>query len=341
MRALTKNRPFLESRSNKRDIINDHADYASKVYAPVARQGRLPVKNQVVDYGIPLISNYQGLNALEASLPAESFVSKVQQPSRVVPKSAQGRKGQQIVADLAYVDKLLEEKKKEKKTVVIENVYKKFEPVVRAPTPSVAAPPNEDLYNAALLLQRLLRGRAVQNRMYEGKQNTLPLIRELRLAEENFPKAPKDPQRKLKRAIDAIQGEVLSHALDFMAKDIVRVSEEMKIMAMVKAANTTRRVREAEESGRRQAEDVLRKKREQQFAEMVPTHTYTLTLMPTLDLAPAPTHLPNYTPYADGSACEHGTAVLRRGVRAGGDHGGVRGSETGIGSEGPPPRPGS
>jgi len=37
---------------------------------------------------------------------------------------------------------------------------------------------------AILLLQRLLRGRAEQNRMFEGKEKRLDLITELRLTEE-------------------------------------------------------------------------------------------------------------------------------------------------------------
>ena len=43
--------------------------------------------------------------------------------------------------------------------------------VERPPTPSVEeqAPEEEDLENAVVFLQRLLRGRAVQNMMFEGK----------------------------------------------------------------------------------------------------------------------------------------------------------------------------
>ena len=35
-----------------------------------------------------------------------------------------------------------------------------------------------------MLLQRLLRGRAMQNMLYEGKERRLELIRELRVEEE-------------------------------------------------------------------------------------------------------------------------------------------------------------
>lgn len=279
MRALENFRPHQESKPNRRDIVKEHANFGSKMYAPKARMGRLPVKNQVVDYGIPLISNYQGLTALENSLPMSQFDVTVKEPAKIVPKSAQGRKGQQIVTDLLYVDQLVEERKKEKKTVKIENVYKKFEPVLRAPTPSVVPPPQEEEYNATLLLQRLLRGRAIQNSMYEGKQKALQLIRELRIAEEPVEAVGESPETILHNTtVDTMQGEVISNALDFISKEIVRMSEERKIASMVKLANFTRRQREAEESGRRQAEDRLRKKREEYFTEMMGVHTSTVDL---------------------------------------------------------------
>jgi len=137
-------------------------------------------------------------------------------------------------------------------------------------------PPNEEQYNAVLLLQRLLRGRAIQNNMYEGKQKALMLIRELRIAEDPVQaKVPSPESVLLDTALDTMQGEVISNALDFIFKDITRTAEERKIAALVRLANHTRRVREAEESGRRQAEDALRKKREQQYTEIMAVHSST------------------------------------------------------------------
>ncbi|WIA14289.1 hypothetical protein OEZ85_002823 [Tetradesmus obliquus] len=55
----------------------------------------------------------------------------------------------------------------------------------RPPTPGAPPLPDADGQHAALvLLQRLLRGRAVQNEMYAGKTSRLQLIRELRLGLE-------------------------------------------------------------------------------------------------------------------------------------------------------------
>ena len=52
----------------------------------------------------------------------------------------------------------------------------------RPPTPRLPTPreDDDDLEQAALLLQRLIRGRVIQNKMYMGKERRLTLINELR-----------------------------------------------------------------------------------------------------------------------------------------------------------------
>jgi hypothetical protein len=45
-----------------------------------------------------------------------------------------------------------------------------------------------------------------------------------------------------------------------LSKEIIRWKQEKKIAAMVKIAERERRIREAEESGRRQAEEIQRRR---------------------------------------------------------------------------------
>jgi hypothetical protein len=93
-RGLGKSRAAtLDEKEPRRDIVGEHANFAStviqsylavkhhainsytmrallvQVYAPITREGRLPVKNQVAEYSIPLISNFRGLESLEKGLP--------------------------------------------------------------------------------------------------------------------------------------------------------------------------------------------------------------------------------------------------------------------------------
>lgn len=126
-------------------------------------------------------------------------------------------------------------------------------------------------------MQRLLRGRAIQNTMYEGKQKALNLIRELRVAEEHIvaDDAAAQETELFNVTVDTMQGEVIASTLDFVSKEIVRIMEEQKIADMVRGAEATRRQREAVEAGRRQAEDALWKKREQKYKAVMGGHSST------------------------------------------------------------------
>lgn len=114
-----------------------------------------------------------------------------------------------------------------------------------------------------ILLQRLLRGRAIQNMMFEGKEKRLDLIAELRATEEW--KAVSDleeekvllenyQERVLDGVSEALQASIISKTMDHLSKELVRFKQERTIAAMVRLAEDVRRRREAEESGKRQAE---------------------------------------------------------------------------------------
>ena len=64
----------------------------------------------------------------------------------------------------------------------------KKERVVRPPTPTFDdeddSDAEEELQSAVLLLQKLIRGRAVQNVMFEGKERRKELIDELRIEQQ-------------------------------------------------------------------------------------------------------------------------------------------------------------
>merc|ERR1719408_1079911 len=69
----------------------------------------------------------------------------------------------------------------------------------RPETPRVkedVLPEEEEQEAAVLLLQRILRGRAYQNRMFEGKEKRLDLINELRAAERYDDTATTEEERR-------------------------------------------------------------------------------------------------------------------------------------------------
>ena len=61
-------------------------------------------------------------------------------------------------------------------------------------------------------------------------------------------------ERLLDGVTEAIQSSVISQTMDNLSKELVRLKQERKIANMVRIAEDVRRQREAEESGRRQAE---------------------------------------------------------------------------------------
>lgn len=85
---------------------------------------------------------------------------------------------------------------------------------------------------AIILLQRLIRGRAIQNMMFEGKEKRLDLISELRATEEWKKASNVEEERTLvenyqERVLDgvseSVQAAVISKTMDNLSKELVRL----------------------------------------------------------------------------------------------------------------------
>jgi len=93
---------------------------------------------------------------------------------------------------------------------------------------------DEKRENAIILLQRLLRGRANQNLMYEGKEKRLALIEELLIVANVASLSENQVQERLLQAheerlkdavVESIQGEVMSRAFDMLSKELIRFKQ--------------------------------------------------------------------------------------------------------------------
>merc|ERR1719213_1123955 len=145
-------------------------------------------------------------------------------------------------------------------------------------------PEEEEQEAAVLLLQRIIRGRAYQNLMFEGKEKRLDLINELRAA-ERFAETATTVEEKgyidqlrnkaFEGVLESIQGSVISSTLDQLSKELLRFQQERRIAAMVSLAERDRQLRQAQESGRRQAEERLRE-REEMFRQVMGVHQGTV-----------------------------------------------------------------
>ena len=305
LRKMYKARKNVEIKGKKRDIIEDYANFGSTVYAPITRDGlSLDKKANKYEVQPEALSSYQGIEELSRSLPNMVFQSRVSvdkvnytfkgKLSRGdVSHLAQLKKAQASIdaalkTAAAKVDKegdnsLTKNIKMRPNTPVYKDGFKRIDDV------------KDDNYEAAMqeqaledkkrraviLLQRLLRGRAQQNFMFEGKEKRLDLISELRATEEWKAASGTEEERTLienyqERVLDgvseALQSDVISKTMDSLSKELVRLKQQRRIAGMVRLAEDVRRKREAEESGRRQAEQILRDREDVLYQELMSVH---------------------------------------------------------------------
>ncbi|XP_006905649.1 cilia- and flagella-associated protein 91 [Pteropus alecto] len=187
IRKLVGKRKNIEGKLERRNIIKDYSDYASQVYGPLSRLGRFPDNNSE-DFVVKnhYLNTYEGLVELESCLP--DFVTQPRirppKPKVITTKAGFLKRAARMEYELAEVHKALLDKKNKvlepKKPLLF--LQKKPVPQPRLPTPTLEMTSNEeeDMEMAVIYLQKLLRGRAVQNMMFEGKEKRLELIQELR-----------------------------------------------------------------------------------------------------------------------------------------------------------------
>ncbi|KAM7248233.1 hypothetical protein CapIbe_000272 [Capra ibex] len=294
----------IEGKLERRNIIKDYCDYASQVYGPLSRLGRFPDNNSE-DFVVKnhYLNTYEGLVELESCLPDFVTQPRVKPPKPKVTTTKDGflKRAARVDRELAEVHKALLEKKNKdfeaKKPMRF--LQRKPVPQPRLPTPTLEMSSNEeeDIEMAVIYLQKLLRGRVVQNMMFEGKEKRLELIQELRtshaLQEDDrlVKKAEKQVTLALQRQrnlhehkvslvenhLAGLEGRVLADMFDFLSKELVRLQEERRVHALAMLAERQRRMREAEESGRRQVEQRRLQEEDQIFKEVIKVHQSTVT----------------------------------------------------------------
>ncbi|XP_076974346.1 cilia- and flagella-associated protein 91 isoform X3 [Tamandua tetradactyla] len=294
----------IEGKLERRDIIKDYTDFASHTYGPLSRLGRFPDNNSenfVVKNHF--LNTYEGLVELESCLP--DFVTqpriKPLKPKVITTKDGFLKRAARMDHELEEIHKALLEKKNK----VLESkkplrfLQQNPIPQPRLPTPSLEMSSNEEeeIEMAVIYLQKLLRGRVIQNMMFEGKEKRLELIQELRtshaLQEDDrlVRKAEKQVTLALQRQrnlhehkvslvenhLAGLEGRALADMFDFLSKELVRLQEERRVHAFAMLAERQRRMREAEESGRRQVEQRRLREEDQIFKEVIKVHQSTVT----------------------------------------------------------------
>jgi hypothetical protein len=112
------------------------------------------------------------------------------------------------------------------------------------------------MHLAAVLLQKIIRGRREQITIHEGRQRRQALLDELRQSDKVNPDQDEYTRPDLKLSPEEsfeqqIQSEYVAKQLDFITKELTRLGEARRIDAMVKLAHRTKQIRETEESGKK------------------------------------------------------------------------------------------
>ena len=204
LRTLGAARQRAEWKVEKRSVIAEYASYSSNVYAPSTKLGKFPEKKprgQEINPTPFEPRNLKELIELEETVARKTpSNAKATTPILVVPPVIAGdRTRDTVTANQKHIYDLLTSSKKKNegerghRTCWPEPVFVAPEEVEKqtfvrkkqrpqTPTvPQLQEKPRADA--AAALLQRLLKGRAVQNAMYEGKERRLELVKELRMPE--------------------------------------------------------------------------------------------------------------------------------------------------------------
>ncbi|XP_055290579.1 cilia- and flagella-associated protein 91 isoform X2 [Moschus berezovskii] len=271
----------IEGKLERRNIIKDYCDYASQVYGPLSRLGRFPDNNSE-DFVVKnhYLNTYEGLVELESCLPDFVTQPRIKPPKPKVNTTKDGflKRAARMDHELAEVHKALLEKKKEdfKAKKPMRFLQRKPVPQPRLPTPTLEMSSNEeeDIEMAVIYLQKLLRGRVVQNMMFEGKEKRLELIQELRtshaLQEDDrlVKKAEKQVTLALQRQrnlhehkvslvenhLAGLEGRVLADMFDFLSKELVIKVHQSTITSYLEDIILNTEENTAEEQARAEVE---------------------------------------------------------------------------------------
>ncbi|XP_026151507.1 cilia- and flagella-associated protein 91 [Mastacembelus armatus] len=284
LRKLEAKRRNLEEKLDRHGFVK----YCSKTN--ISQTHRKMSNNEFKSH---YLDTYEGLLEIEAGLFTSELNPRVKTPK---PKGPASR----AVELLKKYEVLRDEMNQQLTEKSLRFLVKKEKPVPRPVTPTLEEPPEgeEEIELAVIHLQKLLRGRSIQYKMFKNKENYLELIQELRTVhalqkeEQELKKADKVLVTTLKQQRDknihktsqeeasqvGVVGAELEYLFDTLSKELIRLQDERRIHAFTLLAERDRRLREAEESGRRQVEERRRREEDEIFRQVVQIHQETVDL---------------------------------------------------------------
>ncbi|XP_006623172.1 cilia- and flagella-associated protein 91-like isoform X2 [Apis dorsata] len=290
-RHQEKSQPF------KRDIIKEHANPSSELYAPQMRYGEHPQRrHEIIEkelLGESFIENVTEINTLPKWLPTYEQLSVVEPK----PKS-----DDLCIRATRWTKEKLIQLHSDLKAIRLSTIYvtidapvllkRKYKMPSLPPTPyktTIEDIANIRLHQLSTLIQKIVRGRAIQCMMFEGRNRCRELIEELQssygLEEYSKKQNQKEKQHTLElqelqnekslqddrlcEILNSLEGMTLSGMLDFLTKELIRLEDERQIHAFALLAERKRALREAAEAGKRQLEYNRRREFDEIFKQII------------------------------------------------------------------------
>eukprot|EP00656_Telonema_subtile_P047608 TRINITY_DN5485_c0_g1_i1.p1 TRINITY_DN5485_c0_g1~~TRINITY_DN5485_c0_g1_i1.p1 ORF type:complete len:644 (+),score=177.24 TRINITY_DN5485_c0_g1_i1:130-2061(+) len=288
-RKLSEAQKHMVPEKTDRDIVTEYANYGSEVYAPITNKGRSKVQDKNAaqfEVNPQQLNSLEGVGELEETMPAALIRSNVKpqlQDSKKV-----GTAGRRLLVGAKHLGKVhnhLKEMRdppeKHPDRAQVLRRYHKPPPLERPGTPRLEPEgPPEGVEEAVVLLQQLLRGRVVQNQVWEAKEKRRQLVEELRSvegledteeewqAQEEQVEKQAQMNRALTGGANLLIGDAIGRSLDFLSKELVHSEEEERLCAIMKQAEALREQRETKETATRKAEEERRARDDEAYTQI-------------------------------------------------------------------------
>lgn len=296
LRKLDSRLMGLNTKYKEENIIDEHIDKKSEIYGPLMRHGEHPKRwHQVIDEKLKTYkAQFLGVERF-STLPR--WLDRATKINRnEIYANSKGtrmciKETKWTAPVLKQLHEVMKNLRKEmiKQPLTLRTKVEHAEKVCHTPEVDAVPEMEEKRFQAALMLQKLIRGRATQMMIYEGRDTCKELIQELKYSVGLLKKQKefrtrhrltvKSQQReecmqmkmvqKLQGTLGKLQGSVIGTLLDFLNKELRRLLEERKVHAMCLLNERERYIREAAESGRRQKELRRRREHDEMFKQIV------------------------------------------------------------------------
>jgi len=292
-RKLSEAQKHMVPEKKERDIVNDYANYGSQVYAPITRAGQAKTLDKHAaqfDIEMKQLATLEGVQELEQEMPTSLVRSELK--VQLSDNKKVGTAGRRLLIGAQHLDKVHNHLKEQRnpqaanqdKAEVLKR-YHKPPPLERPTTPTVGAQMGQaGKEEAAVLLQQLLRGRLVQNQVWEAKEKRRQLVEELRSVEElegtdeEWQKQQAEEEKALHQrnvvsgSSMLLIGDAVGRSLDFLSKELVHCQEEQRLRSIMEQAEAIRSQREESERATRTAEEEERAFNDEVYTQLHHCH---------------------------------------------------------------------